>query len=195
MNRLRTFVALVASVAACLPLVAWSAQGDLPLRSSGWYVGAGAGYAQADLKTDITDIGGNDVAWKLFGGYRLPQVWLPWNVSAAFDAAIVNLGEVTDNQLGAEFALEIDGIDLSVTGYLPITRRLDLFGKLGMYLWDAELSTGGVTLDEDDGSDLSYGLGLAYQTGGQWGAQLEIEGYDTLDGAVMGSLSVTYQFK
>lgn len=192
MNGLR----VVTAVAACLPLVAWSAQGDLPARTSGVYLGVGAGYSQVDLETSVTDIGGNDFAYKVFAGYRFPQVWLPWDISVAIDAAYVDLGEATDDQLGAQFGLELDGFDVSAVGILPVTRYLDVFGKLGVYVWDATLTVdGATTLDEDSGSDLAYGIGLAYQTGGQWGVQAEIEGYDVLDGALSGSVSFTYQFK
>lgn len=192
MNKLRIFAALAT---CCIPLVTWSAPGDLPKRTSGWYLGAGAGYGQTDVDVGVANVSASDFAYKIFAGYRLPQIWLPWDISIGLDAAYVDLGEGNDGQLGGQFGLELDGWDVSAVGFLPITSRFDVFGKLGIYVWDATLTANNTLLDEDSGSDVSYGIGLAYQTGGQWAAQVELEGYEVLDGALTGSVSVTYQFK
>jgi hypothetical protein len=48
---------------------------------------------------------------------------------------------------------------------------------------------------DDSGTDLSFGLGIAWQTGTGFGAQFEVESLDALDGVWVATLSATYQFK
>ncbi len=62
-------------------------------------------------------------------------------------------------------------------------------------MWDAEFAADGATQDKKDGTDLALGIGFAYQTGGQLALQLELQGYDVLDGALLATGSLIYQFK
>ncbi|MGI9343365.1 MAG: outer membrane beta-barrel protein [Gammaproteobacteria bacterium] len=186
---------LVCLMAVLAPGVAWAAEGDLPYRTSGFYLGLGAGYSDLELKAQPVNVSGGDFGYKAFAGYRFPRAFLPWGINIALEAAWADLGEVTDDAPGARLALAVDGFVGSIVGYVPITHRFELFGKAGAYVWDAELAANGVTQDKDDGTDLALGVGIGYHTGGGLGFQAELEGYDLLDGALLASVSVTYQFK
>lgn len=187
----------VTVVAATVLLSApgWAAEGDLPYRTSGLYLGIGVGYSDLEFDNPPLGVSGGDFAYKILGGYRFTPGFLPWGMTVALEAAWLDLGEATDDLPGAEFGLSLDGLEGNLVAYLPLTRNIDLFGKAGVMRWDAELSVNGATVDDNDGTDLTGGIGLALQTGGAFGAQLEIQGYDMLDGAMLGSLSFTYQFK
>jgi len=178
-----------------IPCALWAAQGDLPLRTSGFYAGIGGGYSQADLKHGSVEVSGGDVSYKVLAGYRFPKAFLPFDMSAAIEGAYVDLGESDDQSLGSELDLAIKGFDLYAVGFLPIARRWDLFGKAGVYFWDAEFSVDGALQDDDTGTDLAFALGLSYQTDGGFGAQVEIEAFDMLDGVWAAFVSATYQFK
>jgi len=183
------------AAATLLSAPAWAAEGDLPYRSPGFYFGAGAGYSDMELKNDPVNVSGGDFGYKLFGGYRFPRAFLPLGINLAVEAAWLDLGEVTADLSGTELALAVDGFEAYVVGFVPLTRRIELFGKAGVLAWDAELAADGVTEAQDDGTDLALAIGFALQTGGPLGAQIELESYDLLDGALLATASITYQFK
>jgi len=179
-----------------LPFCVLAEQGDVPLRTSGFYVGGGIGYNQVDLKTEQLKLSGSDLSYTFFAGYQFPKyAFMPFDTFFALEGGYLDLGKVDDQALGANFELDIHGFDLYAVGYLPITRRFDLFGKAGVYLWDAKLKGDGVTVDDDSGTDLAIGFGFEYRTGKAYSARLTIESFDMLDGVWVATLAGTYQFK
>jgi len=178
-----------------IPCLLWGAQGDLPIRTSGFYAGIGGGYGQASLKNGPIDFSGSDVSYKVLAGYRFRTAFLPFDMNVAVEGAYVDLGESDEQSAGSKLELAINGFDLSVLGFLPIASRWDVFGKAGLYFSDAEFSIDGVLQDDDSGTELALGLGLSYQTGGAFGARVEVDAYDMLDGVWAGFLTATYQFK
>jgi len=186
---------LLCVLALMAPGASWSAEGDLPYRTAGFYVGLGGGYGDMELKQAPIDISGGDFGYKIFAGYRFPRAFLPWGINAALEVAWVDLGEVTQAEPDTELALTLDGFTGYVVGYVPITRRFEFVGKAGIIGWDGELAANGTTQDKDDGADLALGIGIGYLTGGPLGFQAELEGYDVLDGALLATVSMTYQFK
>jgi hypothetical protein len=182
-------------MALLLSAPARAAEGDLPHRTPGFYVGAGIGYSDLELDNGPIQVSGGDFAYRLSAGYRFPAAFLPWGINVAAEAAWVDLGEVDDNALGSRLGLAVDGFDGAIVAYVPLKRRVEAFGRLGMMLWDAEFTADGAQRDRDDGTDLAWGVGVALQTGGQLAAQLEVQGYDVLDGALLGTVTVIYQFK
>lgn len=186
---------LLCMLAMLGPGAGWAAEGDLPYRTSGLYLGLGAGYSDLELKAPPVNVSGGDFGYKIFAGYRFPQAFLPWGINVALEAAWVDLGEATEDVPGARLSLALDGFTGYAVGYFPITRRIEFFGKAGVSAWSAEFGVDGATQDKKDATDLALGLGFAIQTGGQLGFQIELEGYDALDGALLASVSVAYQFK
>lgn len=183
------------AVLAFLAPQAWAAEGDLPYRTSGLYLGVGAGYSQLELDQPPLEVSGGDFGYKLLAGYRLPRGFLPWGINVGLEAAWMDLGEITEDLPAGRLALESSGVTGYLVGFIPITRRIELLGKVGAYVWDAELSADGVTRDKSDGTDLAFGIGFGFNTGGQLGAQIEVESFDMLDGGLLASASITYQFK
>jgi hypothetical protein len=183
-------------VLCLLPFTLWAEQGDLPWRTSGFYAGGGLGYNQVDLKTEQLKISGGDLSYTLFAGYQFPQYsFLPFDTFFALEGGYMDLGTIDDQALGAKFELDVHGFDLYAVGYLPVTRRIDLFGKAGVFLWDAKVKADGATVDDDDGTDLAVGVGIEYRTGKAYSARLTVESLDMLDGAWVATLAGTYQFK
>lgn len=186
---------LLCALAVLAPARIWAAEGDLPYRTSGWYLGAGAGYSDLELEAPPVRVSGGDFAYRIFTGYRFPRGFLPFGLNLALEAAWADLGEATEDVPGSSLALSIDGLEGYLVGYFPMTRRIEFFGKAGVYVWDADFSADGLTQDKKDGTDLALGIGFAIQTGGQLGMQFELQGYDALDGALLAAASLTYQFK
>ena len=187
---------LLFSILGLLPFSIQAEQGDLPLRTSGFYAGGGLGYNQVELATEQLQLSGSDLSYKLFAGYQFPVYsFMPFDTYFALEGGYMDLGTVDDQALGANFELDIHGFDMYAVGYLPITRRFDLFGKVGAFLWDAKLKADGATVDDNDGTDLALGLGVEYRTGKAYSVRLTVESVDMLDGVWVATLAGTYQFK
>lgn len=151
------------------------------------YLGGSIG--QSDIDDQIAtglitggSVDGTDTAFKIFGGYM-------FNRHFGLEAAYVDLGEASysGNFLGFPVTggrVEVTGLNVSALGALPIGERFCLFGKIGLFMWEAEASdtTGGVPFSaQQDGTDLSFGIGLGYQFTRNLGVRAEWEMFTTED--------------
>ena len=145
------------------------------------YIGLSIGQSSIDesiteglITSGTTD--GKDSAFKLFGGYR-------FHPNFAAELAYVNLGELTYS--GTFFATPVtggsvkaNGLNMSAVGILPLTNEFSLFGKLGLFAWEAKASdtTGGVPFSATaDGADVSFGIGASYDFTKQFSVRAEWE--------------------
>lgn len=127
-------------------------------QDTGFYVGAGVGQATTDLCDDL-GIGGvncddTDTGMKIFGGYK-------FNPNFGIEAGLVDLGEVSITGPGGTATIEVDGFQFAAVGVYPINPKFSMFGKLGLYMWDASFSAPGFS-ESDDGTDLTFGVGVAW---------------------------------
>lgn len=158
--------------------------------------------AAADGLTTSTSVDDGDLAWKLFGGYKL-------NDNFAVEAAYVDYGTITsDSTVVAPVAGNIN-IDLDTTawvfdavGILPIVDGFDVFGKVGVAAWEYDSSVsavaGGTAFTgsaEDDGSDFHYGVGAYLMAVDNIGMRLEWERVSADDNLDVWSLGVQYNFE
>lgn len=151
--------ASVLALAGVLAAAPASAQG---------YLGISVG--QSDIDEEITaglitsgTVDGKDSAWKLFGGYLFTP-------NLGLEVAYVDLGEVSYS--GSFFGspvtggtVEVNGFNVAALANLPISEQLSLFGKLGLFIWEATARdfTGGAPFStKEDGSDISFGIGLGF---------------------------------
>ena len=134
------------------------------------YVGASVGQA------DIEDV--DDTSIKIFGGYK--------SGNFGFEAAYHDLGKQseTDPFLGTA-SIEVTGIELSAAGYLPASNSFDLFGKIGLFIWDADFSLTGFPSVSEDGNDLVFGFGAQFKPSQQFSIRAEYQiteiGLDGID--------------
>lgn len=165
------------------------------------YLGGSIG--QSDVDEEVASslitsgsVDGKDTAWKLFGGYMFSR-------NLGIEGAYVDLGEVSYS--GEFFGLPVTGGKVGITGFsiaalgnLPINEQFSVFGKLGLFLWEAEASdiTGGVPFsDKTDGTDLMFGIGLAYQFTRNLGVRAEYEMFaaDEADAGLV-SVGIVWRF-
>lgn len=152
-----------------------------------FYVGVSAGQSNFNDACDGLDTIGfvgscddDDTGWKIFGGYN-------FNQNFGVEAAWVDLGEATANgTIGAAAAtanVEVDGFNISAVGRVPLGEQFSLFGKLGLYVWDASASatvaTTSVFLD-NDGTDISFGAGGQYDFSKNFGVRAEWERFSNV---------------
>lgn len=150
---------------------------------AGGYVGAAIG------QTNVDTSGFDDpISFSISGGYRIHN-------NFAVEASYINLGE-SDNDLAPVWTLEADGFNLSVVGIAPISEQWELYGKLGMFLWDFTLEEENFgTLAADDGSDISFGVGASFKMSDALSIAAEYQRFDVADVDVSNfSLGVRFSF-
>jgi OOP family OmpA-OmpF porin len=161
------FALIAASAFAITPAMA---------QDSGFYVGAGIG----DFGVDVDGFSGSDTGFKVFGGYQFMKY-------LGVELEYLDGGTVED--FGTE--IDVSGFNLSGMGILPVGEKFNLFAKLGMIFWDADVSGGG----SDSGEDFSWGIGAGYSFTDQFGMRLEYQGFEIEDAdGDMISLGASWKF-
>jgi OOP family OmpA-OmpF porin len=150
--------------------------------AQGFYIGASAG--KSDIDNDIAipglitsgTVDGKDTGFKIFGGYQFSQYF-------GLDLAYVDLGKASygGSYFGSPVTggtVEVWGLNFSAVGTYPLNPSFAVFGKLGLFSWEAKWSdvTGGVPFSStDNGADLSIGVGLSYNFTKNFSARFEWE--------------------
>ena len=165
------------------------------------YVGASIG--QSDVDDEITtglitsgSVDGKDTAFKIFGGFM-------FNRHFGIEGAYVDLGEVSySGSFGGTPVtggkVEVSGVNISALGAFPVNEQFSIFGKIGLFIWDAEASdvTGGVPFSAKiDGTDVSFGVGASYSFTRNLALRAEWEMFKTDDAdATLLSAGVVWKF-
>lgn len=168
---------------------------------AGWF--AGIGFGQSDIDSAITtglitsgQVEGKDTAYKLFGGYM-------FNRNFGAELSYLRLGDVSysGSFFGAPVVggtVEASGFNVAAIGAFPVSPAFSLFGKVGFFMWDAEASdtTAGAPFSaKTDGTDLSFGLGAAYNFTRNLGVRAEWERLKVEDAdADLLSIGLVYRF-
>ena len=165
------------------------------------YLGGSIG--KSDIDDEVTtglitsgSVDGKDTGFKIFGGYM-------FNRNFGVEGAYVDLGEASYSGLffGAPVTggkVEINGFNLSAVGAFPVNEQFSVFGKIGLFIWEADASdtTGGVPFSAStDGTDVSFGVGVNYNFTRNLGVRAEWEMFKTDDAdATLLSVGVVWKF-
>jgi OOP family OmpA-OmpF porin len=181
---------LLALLFACGPALA---------QNSGWYIGGGIGSAKADfVRSDFTTTGlatgtysadDDDVAGRLFGGYRVARNW-------AVEFGLASLGRYKHryNNAGnvAVYDYDASALTVAAAANLPIAGGLSLNGRFGVAFTATELR-----LRRDNGTanppvcpdswwysdcasqstNLYWGLGAQFDINPRWHIRLDYDNY------------------
>jgi OOP family OmpA-OmpF porin len=159
---------------------------------NGIYLGASAGQSGVSYKESFEgqdfEFDADSTGFKGILGWR----FLDW---LAVEANYVDLGSGDDRVAGERIESDVSGLSLGAVGFLPVG-PVDLFARVGMIDWEADLSAPGLGLEtSDDGTDLTYGVGAQFRV---WSLSLraEYERFDLSDADTvdMVSLGVTWTF-
>ena len=136
---------------------------------AGGYIGASIG------QTDVDVPGFEDArSIAISGGYKV-------NKNFSLEASYIDLGESEDN-IDPVWTVEIDGFNFSAVGIIPANKQVDLFAKVGIYMWDVSISESGFgEFYSEDGTDLSFGLGVSVNLTEQFGLVFEYQKFDVDD--------------
>jgi len=156
------------------------------------YVGASIGNARLDDNFDGLGIDTDADAYRYFGGIQFSDAF-------GIEAGYLNFGDFSESvDLGGLLSrtdITGDGWTLGGTLALPLSENLSLFGKGGVFFWDADISVDGFTIDTTGDENPYYGGGLKLDLGdnfsltGDW----TIYEFDVLETDVI-SLGFNYRF-
>ncbi len=163
---------LVAMLGATAMAMSAGAMAQQKMQDTGWYVGADVG------TVDFEDE--DDTGFRFSGGYQ-------FNRNFGAEVGYVTLFD--KSIFGSN--VEVDGFELLAVGKMPLANNFSVYGKLGFLMWDAKASG----IGSDDGTDLTYGIGLQYDLSRNFGVRGQWQRYDVDDAdADMLSIGLMYRF-
>jgi len=189
-------LAVIATLIAPCAFAQSAADSDPAQNSAAWYFGADIGRSHAKINNTSIDnsISADgaamtsiydrdlDTGFKVFGGYQ-------FNDYFAIEGGYFDLGKFGYNAITVPAGTvngetSLKGLNLDVLGFLPITEKLSLFGRIGANYSEAKdnfSATGPIVITDPDPSkkDVNYklGLGLQYRITEALATRLEIERY------------------
>jgi OmpA-OmpF porin, OOP family len=182
----KKLVAGLIGVAFALTAPAALAQAQQDL---GFYIGGSLGQMEADGSCDLgVSCDFKDTAWKLFGGYRFHRHF-------AAEAFYGNWGEIRLSSGPVSATGEISSWGFSGLGILPLGNQFSLFGKLGFANTEQEFTAtapGFADSSSNDGSEMIFGFGAAFNFTGNLGLRAE---WERLDDSEVDILSVGLQYR
>ena len=145
---------------------------------TGWYAGASLGQSTVQ-DCDVSGFPGascddKDTAWKLFGGFQI-------NRTFSVELGYANLGEGTASGGGVNASIESNAWELVGVGMFPIASQFSLYGKLGLFRADSDLS-GNLGSGSDSSSGLTFGVGGQYDFSRNMGVRAEWQRYADVGG-------------
>lgn len=170
-----------------------------PPAAAQFYVGASAGWSdyKSGNAVNLTNgsVDGEDTGFKVFGGYQFSR-------NFGLEVSYLDFGKATYSGLSGGTPLTggqaaTDGLNFSAVGTLPLTPQFDLFGKVGIMNWETKASfvvgsTPGT--QRDDGNDLTYGIGVAYNFTPNLALRAEWERFKAVDDIDLMSIGVAFKF-
>lgn len=163
------------AIAVLLGLASLSvAAKDVP----GWSAGVAASFGDFEWTDgDLDLIKDSTVGVKVFGQYQF-NGWL------GLEAAYHNTGDFEELSKAPEpndgnLDLRFDGFSLAAVGYVPLNLEdIRLYGKVGMYDFDSEISRNGVVTSNGSESGLMFGAGAVISVGEKFGIRADFDWFD-----------------
>lgn len=169
-------------IAAAVLVLSGLVAASQALAQGGFYIGGSVG--QSDINDDVAipslitsgTVDGTDSAFKIYVGYQ-------FNDYFGMDVGYVDLGKARYN--GSYFgtpvtggSVDIWGLNFSAVGTLPVGAGFAVFGKLGLFAWEAtakDTTAGFPFRGTEYGGDFSLGVGFSYNFTKNLSARVEWE--------------------
>lgn len=174
-----------------------------------FYLGAGAGVFGVDAGEieDGFDFDEDDTGFRAFGGWQFHDNFGLELGYVDGGSASASFGDIDLIGIEADVDVDVSGIDLFLTGTLPIGETFYAFAKAGLVSWDADVDAvireddgeGGVIETElsasDSGEDPAYGAGFGMNLGDNARVQIDYTFYDVGDvDADFAAASIIWKF-
>lgn len=153
--------------------------------AEGFYAGAGFGLTQIEDEDQGISFKDNPLGWRLLAGYDI-------NENFGIEGSYINSGKAEDDVFGENVEAELSAFTLAVVGLLPISDSAQLFGKVGFYSGEQEVTVQGFTLDQDE-DGATVGAGIRFGTSEALAIRGEFEWYDT-DLDTLWSVGIGFQY-
>jgi OOP family OmpA-OmpF porin len=155
--------------------------------AEGFYAGAGLGLLQIEDEEEGISFEDNPLGWRLLAGYDV-------NENFAIEGSYVNSGEAEDEVLGEQVEVKLTAFTVSVVGLMPVSDTVKLFGKLGFYTGEEEVTVQGFTLDDDD-DGMTVGAGIRFASSDNLVIRGDFDWFDTqLDTVWSVGVGIQYYF-
>jgi opacity protein-like surface antigen len=177
------------AIAAPLLLLAAQANAQSIEPPVGLFVGGSISQSKFDVdNSSISGIDDKDNGWKAILGYRFNR-----NLGVEGSFNYMGTAKTPSASVGGDYLAEARAIPAYGVGFLPLG-PVDLFGKIGIALVDAQGNVDGAEYD-DRGSEFTYGVGVQFRLN-RFAIRAEYEKFDTdvIGGLDLMSLGATYTF-
>ena len=168
------------AMAGLLAVVSWSAQAghDVPV----WRAGAAASFATFNWTDgDVDLIDDSSVGGKVYAQYQFND-WFAvegaYQNTSDLKGTVVNVPDGSDIPTGT-YEIKFSGFSGAVLGYVPIpSEAISLYGKIGYYDFNDELTLNGNVTSDGSESGLTAGAGVAIELSPRFGIRAEGEWFD-----------------
>ena len=159
---------------------------------TGLYIGGSIGSATVDDTFSGVDLDSDASAYRIVGGYKFGEL-------LGLEIGYQDFGDidesVTVGPVTSITSLSADGWTAGATLDLPINNNFSLFGRAGVFFWDADVSVDGFSIDVPGDENPYYGAGAKLNISpnfsliGDW-SRFELDDVDT----DVISIGVQYRF-
>lgn len=158
---------------------------------AGLFLGGSVGDVSVKDSDSTVDFSGSATGYKAYGGFTFIKFF-------ALEASYVEFGSSEDEiSSAADATVDPTGWDAFAVGKLPIGRHFEIFGKLGIIMWDAKATYSGAVSGSSDesGTDSCYGAGIAFVFGKHFAVRAEYESFDISDIDTLDMTSIGAEFR
>ncbi|WP_428634008.1 porin family protein [Sedimenticola sp.] len=148
------------------------------------------GYIGGSWGSSSVDVSGYDSS----GSYKI-YFGTYFSRNVALELAYTHLGEFTYDEANGG-RIDTNGYEMTLVGVYPVSDNWSLLARAGAYAWNADDRWQGSSRATDDGTSLTYGVGLSTVLSDTTNFQLEYQKYDDISGGNFDSIfgSLTYKF-
>ena len=152
---------------------AFLAAPGLATADSGLYIGASVGSTTIDEDFDGTALDSDSTAYRFVGGYQFGDLF-------GLEIGYQDFGEIEELPV----LLSADGWTAGATMDLPVSDTFSLFGRAGVFFWDADVVIDGFSIDVPSDENFYYGAGARVNVSrnlsqiGDW-SRFELDDVDT----------------
>ncbi len=156
------------------------AQADDRNRNTNFFLTLGRAFIEEDdFKDEMTSL-------KFGTGYRFSDY-------AGFELFYIYYGEISErDNLGNNSSLKANALVINAIAVFPVNPSLDIYAKIGISSWDAELELTNIATASAEGTDPVYTLGAGYNIDHDSTIRFEYEISD-YEGTEFGVISTGFQ--
>lgn len=154
-------------------------------QAEGFYAGGGLGLTQIEDEDAGISFDDSAIGWRVFGGYEFTP-------NFALELGYVDSGEAEDSIGGIDVDADLTAWTVTGLGILPVNDSWDVFGKLGYYDGESEVSALGVSADDSE-SGFTLGAGARFKLSDTVAIRGDFDWYDS-DIDTLWSIGVGVQF-